>query len=317
MTLTDHPATLELKRYVGREDLPAFLAFASAATKARSPLRSTWHPGDLVWQLSDRLDGRHALYGVVETGSFVAVAWFQGPGELLLDVLPSHEHLTACILEWAAERAARAPSAMQASDLRVTIFDSDVRRQEVLTQSGFRRTGPAGVQFERALDGGYDEPMVGPEIRIRDSVGIDREARAAVHRAAWSALSHIGIDATSNFTAEDYRTLLNAPVYDPRFDIVAEADNGRLVANCVAWTDPDSRTAIFEPVGVDPEFRGRRLAERVMIEAFRRLQAAGMVSARVGTAHFNAPAIASYQRSFVLADHSSVWSRRIAEPESA
>jgi GNAT superfamily N-acetyltransferase len=121
----------------------------------------------------------------------------------------------------------------------------------------------------------------------------------------------MGIDAVSNFSAADYRSLADGGAYDPRFDIVALAPDGRLVANCVAWADRASGIAVFEPVGVHPDFRGRRLAAAVMAEALPRLAADGLETALVGTAYFNASAIAAYAGVFTLAGRSSFWSLSI------
>ncbi len=79
-----------------------------------------------------------------------------------------------------------------------------------------------------------------------------------VHRAAWSALDHMGIAAVSKFSADEYLSLTAGGVYDPRFDIVAETADGRLVANALAWADLASGVAVFEPVGTDPEVPARR-----------------------------------------------------------
>jgi ketosteroid isomerase-like protein len=110
------------------------------------------------------------------------------------------------------------------------------------------------MRFERDLT---VAPPVAPHLaglRLRDCVGIDPEARARAHRAAWSALEHIGISADSTFSANDYLSLTTGGAYDPCFYIVAEAADGRLAAT--AWADRAGGVAVFEPVGVDPEFRG-------------------------------------------------------------
>jgi ribosomal protein S18 acetylase RimI-like enzyme len=55
---------------------------------------------------------------------------------------------------------------------------------------------------------------------------------------------------------------------------------------------------------------GKRLARVMMIEAVRRLQARGLREARVGTAHFNASAIAAYLAAgFTLVDRSFLWTK--------
>jgi len=295
---------LELQRYRGRDDLDRLLAFCSAAAAAKLPSPPTWHPGDLVWQLRGRFDIAHALYAAVEEGAVVGALWFQGE-ELLIDALPGDATRLSRLLGAAIEKARRAGS----SRLRSGVRDEDDERQAALATAGFSRTGPANMRFERGLVlAPPTSPAAIPGLRLRDCVGIDPEARAEVHRAAWSALDHMGIDATSEFSADEYLSLATGGVYDPHFDIVAETPDGRLVASATAWADPASGTAVFEPVGADPEFRGAGLTAAVMAEAMVRLAAAGFRTARVGTAHFNASAIAAYAKAFDVAGRGSTWS---------
>ena len=295
---------LELHRYRGRGDLPRLLVFCSAVTKVRAPSRPTWHPGDLVWQLRGRFETAQTLYAVVRDDVVVGALWFQGE-DLVFDVLPGDASLLAELLRAAIEKARRAGS----SCLNTETVDEDAERQVALAASGFSPTGPGNVRFGRDLGAAPPVAVQLPGFRWRDCVGIDAEARAEVHRAAWSALEHIGINATSGFSAADYLSLTSTAAYDPRFDILAETHDGRLVATATAWADQESGAAVFEPVGVIPEFRGIGLTAAVMTEAMLRLSAAGVRKARVGTAHFNAAAIAAYAKAFDRAGSSTIWSR--------
>lgn len=296
---------MELHRYRGRQDLPRLLAFCSVATSARAPSRPTWHPGDLVWQLRGRFDVAHPLYAVIRGGSVVGALWFQDE-DLLMDVLPSDGLLLPQLLDASIEEARRAGS----SRLQSEVADDDTGRQAAFAAAGFSRIGPGGVRFERDLTLASHAPHpAGAGFRLRDCVGIDPEARAEVHRAAWSALEHIGISAASTFSASDYLSLTTSGIYDPRFDILAETAEGRLVASATAWPDWASGVAVFEPVGVHPEFRGAGLTAAVMTEAMARLVAAGMRKGCVGTAHFNTAAIAAYTKAFDRAGSTSIWSR--------
>ncbi|HWA60293.1 MAG TPA: GNAT family N-acetyltransferase [Caulobacteraceae bacterium] len=293
--------TLELRRYRSRQDLAPLLGFCSAATAAHAPSRPTWHPGDLVWQLQGRFEGPRPLYAVLDGDAVVGALWFQGE-DLLFDLLPGHGGMGA-LLQAALEKARRAG----AERLNCGVADEDGPRQAAMTAAGFRRAGPGSVRFERDLVQAPPVPSPPDGLRLRDCVGIDPEARALVHRAAWSALGHLGIDATSTFSAEQYLGLASDGAYDPRFDIVAEAPDGRLVANALAWADPATGVAVFEPVGVHPGFRGAGLTGAVMTEAMARLAAAGVRRARVGTSHFNEAAIRAYDKAFDRAGSTSTW----------
>jgi GNAT superfamily N-acetyltransferase len=299
------PETIPLafQRYGGRLDLPALLAFASEAIGLRAPGRATWHPGDIVWGLKPNFDDAAPLYAVKAGEAVIAAFWLQGPGALLLEVLPEHE-------QRAGEIIGHIEGLTSAERLDITAFDSDLRRQQALAALGFQRRGPAGVQFALPLAAIPQAPPP-PGFRLHDCVSVDPDARATAHRDAWSALGHIGLpDARSGFTTETYLSLLDAPGYDPALDIVLAAPDGRLVGNCIAWADTASGVGIFEPVGVHPEFRGRGLAGAVLAEGLRRMRARGLTTAWIGTAHFNAAAIAAYSAlGFAQVDSSSVWSK--------
>lgn len=303
MTDHDSPAAPS-RRYRGREDLAA-----SAATAQRAPRLATWHPGDVAWRLMDSADAPQAnRFWLGPDGEPVLLAWFDGPGELLLEAAPAGERLVVDALRWAEARwGERAPGGA----LSVRCYEDDPVRITAVEALGYRCGGPAGVSFRLRLDQDLPaSPELPDGVALRDSVGVDPERRALAHRNAWDHLGHLGIDARSKFTADTYQRLVRLPPYDPTLDILAEAADGAYVAGCIAWADAASGIAVFEPVGVSPAFRGRRLASAVMGEALLRLQARGLVEARVGTAHFNASAVAAYRAAgFASAAGSRWWSK--------
>jgi ribosomal protein S18 acetylase RimI-like enzyme len=146
-------------------------------------------------------------------------------------------------------------------------------------------------------------------LRFRDCVDVDPQARAQCHRDAWNHLEHIGLpEARSSFSTESYLRTRAAEGYDPSLDLLVETADGTLVANCIAWLDEASGVGTFEPVGVHVDFRGRGLARAIVGEGLRRLKARGVRWGRVGTAHFNAPAIAAYLAAgFAVSDRTSWW----------
>jgi ribosomal protein S18 acetylase RimI-like enzyme len=295
----------------GEPDLPALLAFASRSLRARLPFEATWHPGDFIWQLKDSGDAHRDMRLWDTPAGLAAVAWFVGPGGLWLEYLPDHEDLAVDALEWAEEthRAARPGKA----PLSVRSLQSDTDRIGLFEAMGFQKTGPEGVLFRRALDVDIDPPTLPDGMQTLDCVVIQPEARAACHRDAWNHLAHIGIkNARSTFTAETYLRLRASSVYDPALDILVESDDGKLVANCIGWADAESGIGKFEPVGTHVDYRGRGLARAVTVEGLRRMRAKGLTSARVGTAHFNAPAIATYRScGFEIVDRTYWWTKTL------
>jgi len=312
MIAQDAPG-LPSRRYEGVADLPALLAFASACTAQRSPLRSSWHPGDIIWALQTRAHVPQPCRFWTGPDGVEALAWFESEGEVWIETLPASEHLVRTAVAWVEDAWRRwlaGRGSSSDSPIRIRAQSADTRRIAALEALGYHRDGPAGVGFRVDLDVALSLPEPPPGYRVRDSVGIDPVLRAAAHRAAWNHLDHLGIAASSQFSTEAYLSLTASAVYDPTLDMLAEAPDGSLAANCICWADEASGVGLFEPVGVALAHRGRRLASAIMREALHRLKARGHREARVGTAHFNHAAIAAYRAAgFEPADSSFWWAK--------
>jgi ribosomal protein S18 acetylase RimI-like enzyme len=314
MTAQDAPtAGSSSKRYEGIADLPALLAFASACTAQRSPLLSSWHPGDIIWALQTRANDPQPCRFWSGPDGIEALAWFESEGEVWIETLPASEPLVRPAVAW-SESAWRRRLASQGSPadtpIQIRAQKADTRRIGLLKSLGYQRAGPAGVGFRLSLKGQLPPPDPPLGYIVRDSVGVDPALRAAAHRAAWDHLDHLGIAARSSFSTEAYLGLTALPVYDATLDMLAEAPDGSLAASCICWADEASGVGVFEPVGVALAHRGRRLASAIMREALHRLKARGHREARVGTAHFNHAAIAAYRAAgFEPADSSFWWAK--------
>ncbi len=314
ITDADQPAS---SRYRGLDDLPALLAFASACTALRSPLRSSWHQGDIIWALQTGGDRPQPCRFWVGPSGVEALAWFESEGEVWIETLPASESLVRVAVDWVEDAWRRRLAGLGKpadTPLRIRAQAADARRIAALEALGYRRAGPAAVGFRLDLDGPIPPPEPPPGYCVRDSVGVDPALRAAAHRSAWNHLDHLGIAATSGFSTEAYLSLTASPVYDPTLDMLAVAPDGSLAANCICWPDAVSGVGIFEPVGVALAHRGRRLASAMMREAMTRLKARGHREARVGTAPFNHAAIKAYLAAgFERADSSNWWAKTLDE----
>ena len=299
------------RAHAGVADLPLLLDFASRALRARFPLDANWHPGDLAWQLKDAR-GVHLDMRLWETAEgVVAAALFAGPGQLWLEALPEHEALIGEAVAWAEAAMASDRPRLGTGALSVKLLEADPGRIAAVEALGYQRTAPEGVRFRRSLDTDIPPARLPPGMRVRDSVGVDPETRAACHRDAWNHLDHIGIEnARSTFTAKSYGRLMASPAYDPTLDMLIETEDGELVANCICWADEASGIGTFEPVGTHADYRGLGLARAVNVEGLRRLKARGLAWGRVSTAHFNAPAIATYLScGFEIIDRPALWTK--------
>jgi GNAT superfamily N-acetyltransferase len=309
-------AALASRRYEGLADLPALLAFASACTAQRSPLRSSWHPGDIIWALQTGAHLPQPCRFWTGPAGVEALAWFESEGEVWIETLPASEHLVRTAVVWVEDTwRRRLASEGRPADtpIQIRAEAADPRRTGALEALGYHRAGPAGVGFRLSLDGQLPPPEPPPGYVVRDSVGIDPARRAAAHRAAWNHLDYLGIAASSQFSTEAYRSLIALPVYDPTLDMLAEAPDGSLAASCICWADEASGVGVFEPVGVALAHRGRRLASAIMREALLRLKARGHLEARVGAAHFNHAAIAAYRATGFEPGDSSFWWAKVLD----
>ena len=298
---------VEARTYSRRADLLLLQQFASAALAARFPLEATWHPGDFSWQLMPDYDRTHRVRMWLKEDMVHAVAMFEAPARLLLEILPA----SAALLPEIVARAERSTLRAGQTELFVRVFDSDQDRRAALAHLGYANSGPEGVIFRSDLSRPLPSPNLPPGFRIRDSIGIDPARRAKAHRDAWDDLSEIGLpDARSSYTTEVYEGLSGAPDYDPALDILIEAESGELVANLICWRDDKSHIGSLEPVGTHARYRKRGLARSAILEGLRRLKQRGMAWGRVSTARFNRPAIAAYASSgFTLIDRASWWSK--------
>jgi mycothiol synthase len=285
------------RRYQSLADLPALLAFASKCIAQRSPLGSSWHPGDIIWALQTRADQPQPCRFWEGPDGVEALAWFESEGEVWIETLPGCEALFAEAVDWVEDAWVRRLAKLDRyadTPLLIRSEAHDWRRIVALEALGYRRHSPGGVGFRLTLEGAIPAPELPPGYTVRDCVGVDPADRADAHRGAWNHLDHLGIAANSQFSTESYLSLTRLPVYDPSLDMLAVAPDGSFAANCICWPDDASRIGVFEPVGVAPAHRGRRLAGAIMGEAMARLKARGHREARVGTAHFNYAAISAY-----------------------
>jgi GNAT superfamily N-acetyltransferase len=84
-------------------------------------------------------------------------------------------------------------------------------------------------------------------------------------------------------TAEQYRGLLDAPDYNPWFDLHAIAPGGSYASQCLLWHDIANRIGILEPVATHPDYRRLGLGRAVVYEAIRRVAARGATEVWVGS----------------------------------
>ncbi|TAK57794.1 MAG: GNAT family N-acetyltransferase [Dehalococcoidia bacterium] len=277
------------RAYRGLSDLPSGIELKQAITRARLP--TYYHPGDFVWQLYafDETDDVRLWF---DGEMAIACAIFEPPLTFQFAVHPdadAQRGLETEILDWVEHRRMlvgahpEIPLAYQQlgdDALATNTLASDVDRAEMLRRNGFTRHGPAGIRYACALDGALPEVELPEGAAFRELTDEDVEARAELHREAWSVWG------PSDHHTERYRRLRRAPLYRSDLDVVLEFE-GRLVSYCVCWLDVVNRVGHFEPVGTHHAFVRRGFGRAVVREGMRRLRERGMQTATVGTASVN------------------------------
>lgn len=285
------------RSFQGIADLPAVLAFASAATAHDFARPATWHPGDLAWRMATHFDdGPFARSDDIrlwfEGSRVVAMAWFYGDEDCRFDIVGDAVPVSD-VIAW-CDAHMRASKGRLGEALELDAFDIDRARGEALSAAGFAPSEVHTVLMR--MDVARASPALPAGYAFGDCRDVDVDARVAAQRTGWDDLSQIGLpEARSSFTRAKYDALASAPNYDPALDLFVRDATGAVVGNAVCWADPASGEGTIEPVSVITAHRGKGLARALVAEGAARFRARGLKRARIFTAHFNAPAIAAYQ----------------------
>ncbi len=275
-------------------DLADVLAFASAGSCYERPV--TWHPGDIAWLFATQGPNAAALRDAQlwrQNGRVVAMAWFYGAGDLRFEILDASVPLLE-LTGW-AETHMRGAAGRLGQALELDAFDTNLARGAAFLAAGFQRANVHTVLMRADLAHAAP-PQLPAGYTFEDCRTADIDARVQSQRTGWDDLSQIGLpEARSKFTRATYDAAAAAPNYDPALDLVVRDVSGAYVANAICWADQASGEGTFEPVSVVTAHRGKGIARALVAEGFRRFRERGLTRGRVGTAHFNAPAIAAYQ----------------------
>jgi ribosomal protein S18 acetylase RimI-like enzyme len=277
--------SVRLRPYAGWDDLDAMRRIVGEGLRD-APDRSYVHPGDASWWVGwpPKTAQRLAQVCVVWEENGEALGWAMSDDDDVGDFVsprvldtPQEDEFRRAVDAWVRHEH---PTALRyASDLDPTAC-------ERLDALDYRATGDAIVAFRRStLD-----IHAAPSIRVRALMpGEDVTERASIAHAAFR------VERSIDGYIEDYRRFATSPAYPGGWDLVAEDDSGAPVACCIAWPDPISGSANFEPVATHPAFSRQGFASVVMIEAMRRLRDAGMTWAIVRTPSSNTAARALYR----------------------
>jgi GNAT superfamily N-acetyltransferase len=298
--------------YARPEDLRAMQSLVQATWTRRSHL----HIGDLVWQRYPRsVQPGWPTRLWISHGQTLAWAWAWGGADAPDDdnqfyvvAHADHPALLDEAIDWAE---AAAPGDVVGS----IAYEHDTALTSALRRHGYapRTTGPFGLHTFRSLDH-LPPPALPPGFQARSMAEIGDVARkVAAHRASWSRFAIYDPSdppLVSGMTVARYEDMMGAWPYRPELDFAIEAPDGRLAASCTAWLDEANGVGLFEPVGVDPEFRRIGLSRGLCIAALHALKTAGATLATVkprGDDAYPVPRHAYATMGFVSEGRQQVW----------
>ena len=303
-----------MRRYGGEEDYERIRAFLRDVMVRNGLREISWHVARMDyfrWHGCLNM-GDHAFEGSVfiwenEEGDIVGVLNPEGKGHAFLQMDPDLRtpEMLEEMLSLAEERY---PVPDKSGRVRLSVWaDSEDRMLTgLLNRSGYRRTGELERQGRNDLGDAIPE-VAPPEGYTVRSLGGREELPARVW-LSWRAF-HPDEPDEDYEGWEWYLNIQAEPLYRRDLDIVAEAPDGTLVSFTTVWYDDVTRTAYFEPVGTEPEYRRKGLATAVMVEGLRRLEALGCVRAFVGGYESATFALYGTATNFVDCDYSEEWRR--------
>jgi predicted N-acetyltransferase YhbS len=245
------------------EGLARMQALASRTMAAVGASRARHHPGQLAWS-ARYAEPAAVTHGPVAFwpggGADAAWAWLESPTWAEPCVAHDHPEAARDAVAWVVDQGAT----------EVMTLETETAVLAALRGGGFTErdlpwfthhvldlaelAGPPAVDGYRFRHIEPGEPGEPGEI----------EARAAVHRAAWSPPP-----STSKVTTAAYSRLVRTPPYRSELDWVAVDAADRMVACLTLWLDDATGVVLLEPVGTVPEHRGRGLAGALSLAALR------------------------------------------------
>jgi ribosomal protein S18 acetylase RimI-like enzyme len=248
------------------------------------------HVVDLPYRLCSPAaqDPRNIRVWRDETGKPIAFAIIQLQFSTLdWAVAPGHSHLTSEVFAWASARLKQI-RAERDQDFGFLIGSSSADDPTVIA-SGFEDDGWSTRHLSMPLTVQLPSPVVPQGFQIRPLAGrAEVEAYVSLHQTAFD---------TRNMSVEWRSHVLAHSAYQPLLDLVAENNEGKLVAFCVGWAVDVKgvKTGQIEPLGVLPEEQGKGIGRAILLSALHRMQTLGCETARVDAQSMNAASNRLYE----------------------
>lgn len=185
-------------------------------------------------------------------------------GHLILDpALEKDMEMRAAMLEWVETHWGNANRAVE-----LLAYEQDIEQHHLLAQRGYLDEGY--VSWLRVYDITREIPAAALPSGFRFATLAEtgaREERIELERAVWKRPD---LDETW------FKGKSSSPVYSFDWDILAVSSQRELAAFVVVWVDWQNHSAEIDPMGTHPDYRHQGIARALVIEAFQRLNTAGI-----------------------------------------
>lgn len=266
-----------------RRDLPDLLALVAAGRASNDP-HAFLHPGGLQWLLRwlghRPFEVRQWRDGVVLAGTIVDDDGYA----MLVSAEPSLDTYL-----WLLDRAEERRRERYGSTMEISAWDGDAALLSAISARGYAPSGTFGHELVNDDPRASGAPRLPDGFRMRWLEPHLDDAYVELHRAAWSDKRR------STYTRELHDAVTAMPAFERRLVPIVAAPDGRLVAYCIAWLDPRTRTVEIEPLGTRPEYRRLGLGRVIVDEVLRRAAEHDALSVMVWGAHGNDAALHLYE----------------------
>lgn len=159
-----------------------------------------------------------------------------------------------------------------------TSHETDSERLAFFDRHQFIRCAETIIHMACSLDSDFPSPRVPDGFTFREVKGEGEAAEiAGLHRAAFQ---------TSYMSTERRANMMRSNNYDPTLDLVAVADDGKLVAYALGQlneTEAKQGICYADLFATHPDYQGRGLARILMYMLVKRLQKMGYRIAKLST----------------------------------